>query len=195
MTVTTLPTLNSVLLFDLIRWAEHDDAIDAARWGTWDQSSWGWVKVEDQMKEARNGACKTAYCMAGQAAHQGGYRLLFDTGDVHSVDIEMYDGHHYEGDVASASDCVQQRPTNRRDSKGVIIWEDVPGADERPVSEVGREVLGLTSDEAEVFFEGDNDLHRLRSMANRFCQDRALPLLYPYDEVWDGDYPDPDDDY
>ena len=198
MTITSLPTLNATLLFDLIRWAEHDDTIDKS-WGTWDQSSWGWVKAtaltDGQVKEARNGACQTAYCMAGQAAHQAGYRLLYNEGDRITRDIEMFDGHHFDGLSITASECVQQRPTDRRTPRGAVIWEDVPGATEEQISTVGAEVLGLTDEEAERFFEGDNDLPELRAMANRFCDDRGLPLLFPYDPTWSGEYEYDDEDF
>jgi hypothetical protein len=193
MTITTLPALDTVLLFDLIRWAEQDEAIDHAWWGTWDQSSWGWVMTDEEVKARRNGSCKTAYCMAGQAAHQAGYRLVFDYSDTITREIDMHDGTHFDGHVATASTCVPQRDTGRKNSKGYPIFEDVPGGEVEQVSIVGRQALGLTHAESDYFFEGDNGIDALKMMANRFCQDRGQPLLFPDWEVYDPDDYDPQD--
>jgi hypothetical protein len=195
-TVQVIPELNTLLMVDLIRWAERDEEIDHQWWGTWDQSSWGWAVTEEDQKNLRNGACKTAYCMAGQAAHQAGYRLEFQQFDTIHREMTMHDGTFLDARVASASTCVQQRDTGRKTSKGAPIWEDVPDAESKQISHVGREALGLTMEEADAFFEGDNTLDRLKMMANWFCVNRGLPLLYPDWTIWapDEDY-DPDDDY
>jgi hypothetical protein len=186
MTVATLPTLNSTLLFDLVRWAEHDAEFDHQIWGTWDQGAWGWV-MADQIEKAyvRNGVCRTAYCMAGQAVHQAGYRLLFDANSQTEREIEMADGRDFVGQVATANDCIKQYDTGRKDSKGFQIWEDVATAEPEPINQVAIDILGLTHEEADVFFEGSNEAYQLREMANWFCQSRGLPLLYPYDDVYE----------
>jgi hypothetical protein len=188
---TTTEELNAPLLFQLIQWAERDERDGEFQgWGHWDQSAWGWVPTDP--KEVRNGACQSAYCMAGQAAHQAGWRLLYDGGDEIIRSVLSDDSKVWQGSAISASECVPQRNTGVKDSKGFDIWEDIPGGEAQPISVVGREALGLESDEAEMFFDGDNTLDTLKEMANLFCQDRGLPLLYPNEPIYVA--PDPDDD-
>jgi len=187
MTMTTIRTteLNTGLLFDLIQWAEADERFDAALWGAWDQSAWGWIITEQERKERSNGSCQTAYCMAGQAVHQAGYRLDYDHGDALARNIDMRDGTRYVGPVAVASECIKQRPTGQVNAKGYAVMEDVPGAEKEQIGAVARETLGLDIDEADLFFEGSNEIEQLRQMANLFCASRGLPPLFPNDPVWD----------
>lgn len=197
MTVQALPTLNTLLLVDLIRWAERDEEIDHKLWGTWDQGSWGWAVTKEDAKELRNGSCKTAYCMAGQAAHQAGYRLEFNDADTVHRNMWMHDGTHIDARVATASTCVPQYDTGRKNSHGHAIWADVPDGEQRQISHVGQEALGLTGMEASHFFEGDNTLDKLKMMANWFCANRNMPPLYPDWGTWEPDenYDDEADDY
>lgn len=175
-TPESLPELDTLLIFQLIKWAEADEewskvgqqVEEFAGWGHWVQGSWagvsdqnGVLTQEDRVAQ-RNGECGTSFCMAGQAAWQSGYRMLFDNPT-----------------RAQASACVQQEITDGVDAKGYQIWRDVPGAPARSIQEVAQERLGLTEDESNVFFEGDNTVRMLKGFANTMCAARALPLLFP----------------
>lgn len=167
------PTLDTTLLFNMITWAEQDEEIQNyglfAGWGLWNQGSWA---INDNPAEApaaqwvedpHDTSCQTSYCMAGQAAHQAGYRAIFQ-------------GLH------SGEACIKQE-TAGRTKQGYTIWQDVTNAPIESIAIVGRRVLGLTDDEADLFFEGDNELDDLRRLANTFCFGRDLPLLFPNDPI------------
>lgn len=172
-----LPELNVTLIYDLLKWAEGDEALAAKfrNWGTWEQGVWARVDL-NEMRDLgirrttaeievarRNGVCQTAYCMAGQAVAQSDYRIIMDDG--------------------SASDCIKEQPTDRKNARGFTIWEDVPNAPQREIWSVAQEILGLTYVEQSQFFQGDNKLDRLRELANLFTDVRGLPLLFPDDRI------------
>ena len=173
-----LPELNVPLLYDLLKWAEGDEELAAKfrHWGAWDQGVWARIdlnEMRDMDLDARdpeaievtrrNGVCQTAYCMAGQAVAQSDYRLIMDDG--------------------SATDCIKERPTDQKNARGFTIWEDVPNAPQREIWSVAQEILGLTYVEQSQFFQGDNQLGRLRELANLFTDVRGLPLLFPDDRI------------
>lgn len=192
---TDLPNLNTDMILDLIDWAQRSEdrrltLDEVEKWGWWDQGSWGyvtsntdvdgvrinWSSMGDEDKEkVRNGVCKTAFCMAGDAAVRAGYRFDFPN---------FLGGEDYE-DGAAGSRVIKQRPTGRFTPFGREIWEDDPSDGGRYDAEaVGQRAIGLASDEAEMFFSGNNTLEMLREMANRFAMDRRLPLLFPNSEVY-----------
>lgn len=168
--------LNIDAITTLIRWAEGDEAL-AERFGTWDQGHWAKVIVGESVGEygedldpvdleegKRNGHCKTAYCMAGQAVVQAGYRLLY------SIDYE-------EDGIASASHCVKQRQTGEVNRLGLPEMEDVEGT-QSYISDVARVILGLEYGEATAFFDGDNRVMDLKYLTNQFLDHRGLPPVY-----------------
>jgi hypothetical protein len=150
-------------------WAEADEETRAVLfqgWGEWNQNVWGQVELDESVssdeaaKLARNGACQTAYCQAGSAAYQAGYRLLY-------------------GWDNTAHSCIQERPTGQKDEKGHDIWEIVPGAPRRDISDVGQEFFGLNEEQAGVYFEGENSLDALKAYCNAFALEWGQPLPYP----------------
>lgn len=165
-----LPKLNLDLLVQIIDWAEESEQGRVKPgWGTWYQDEWGQADSTDPVK-LRNDLCQTAYCVAGQAAHQGGYRLI----------IEEY---ALSGVAYSASHCVLTEPTGELDPKGREVRVDVGMA--RSIPEVGAEVLGLCECEEDLF-EGDNDIEDLKAMTNGLAKSRGLPKPYPDEGIRGG---------
>lgn len=161
--MSELPKLNLDLLVQIIDWAEQSEqGYVKPGWGTWYQDEWGMANSADPVT-LRNDLCQTAYCVAGQAAHQGGYRLIIIE-DL--MTRPMY----------SATSCVLTEPTGKLDSKGREIYADVGRP--RSIPAVGAEVLGLCDCEEDLF-EGDNDLEDLKAMTNGLAASRGLPLPYP----------------
>lgn len=197
---STITELNTTLIFDLIRWAETDEAIEALR-GQWYQGAWNRVDLNDldastrrALMEAINrpehvkpdtegGLCQTAYCMAGGAAVMADYRFVYELGEDDHVP-----------NVVTAERCIKEEPTDQRDPSGRVIWRDVPGESPRDIGAVGQEVLGLTDSEADIFFAAENGLDELKAMVNLFCNDRRLPLMFPDHPIFDPDDLDDDDD-
>lgn len=188
-----LPMVDAVLLYDLICWAEadaHDLVYPKYRgWGTYDQGSWSVTDqpdlTDEERQELRNGACRTSYCIAGQAVNQADFRIV------------------YRG-RSTAELCIQQEETGRTTRLGRPILRDVPGARERHIDLVAREVIGLTEEEGDALFSGGNDIDNLKRYANTFMLARALPPLFPGQPVelidrgscwdyWMTDEDDPDD--
>jgi hypothetical protein len=224
-----LPTLNVELLTRLLEWAEFENDVAEGRitralipeeyhsWGEWEQGVWAFLtQPEDRVltpqekQDYRNGACQTAFCMAGQAAAQAGYRMLFTAPE--ETRVLRHNDEQISGFPANW--VVPQRPTGRFTDRGVPILEDVPGAQREDVGTVGRQVIGLSRDESDCFFEGSNSFEALCKYANTFCAARSLPPIYPglgmgyvEDRVYltseqmvprpdsDDDYDDSDDDF
>lgn len=188
-------TLNVEAITTLIDWAEADEErrkTQYASWGDWRQSLWGLAKTDSANVKAlfetdadkageeiadmgKNGVCGTAYCMAGQAVVQGGYALDFkeDTPDM------------WDGDTVgvSAENCVWQEPTNEINRWGRPVMREV--GEPRDISDVAREILGITDEESNRFFDGSNGIRRLKQLANQFCAVRGLDEPYDFDESWD----------
>lgn len=176
-------------IYKAILWAQEDEAFLASLsesernwWGDWEQGHWGSVEDNEELVATtfyrnrhldgyqtnlnafadaiRSGECKTSYCQAGQRVHQAGYRLMLD------------------GDN-SAVNCIEQRPTGRKTALGAEEMEDVPGVRPRSIEATARELMGITYAEAGVYFEGDNDVDRLKEIANWMCERRGIPLMWP----------------
>lgn len=214
-----LPTLNVELLARLMEWAEYENQVteglivrdripeEYRLWGDWDQGVWGFLDTEgrelteEEKQDYRNGVCRTAFCMAGQAATQSGYRLIFGP---HDNSNRERDGVLHHG--FSAQMVIQVQETGRFGPRGFPIMEDVPGANRQDVGAVGRDVLGLNHEESSAFFDGDNNLLTLQRYCNTFYAARNLPPLYPglgmayvespnYEVTNAVEYPESDDDY
>lgn len=198
-TTDTLPELDVEMIFKLIKWAEQDEKFlaDFADWGRWNQGVWGGLArdqaadilglevpffrlTDQQMQELRNGHCQTAYCMAGQTVAQHGYRLIYDGGAETLLDGTT------ETVVVTGSSCIKQEQVGTRTVAGreIPTYRDVPGARPERISYLAAKLLGLTDDEADMFFSGSNGLDTLRKYANYFCHERNLPLLFPEHAVW-----------
>lgn len=158
-------TVNIKLLSDVITWA----AVDAGKaphravtdrfkgWGTWDQSSWAYnPNAEDRAVEKLD-VCGTAFCIAGQAAVQGGDMVLLM-------------------DVDGSSDNVAPRSEFPNLALGVtLVDDDVYVGPARSIDDYATEVLGL-EDEGPLF-NGDNSITDVVSyaMALAWKQD-GVPL-------------------
>lgn len=167
-----LPALNVPLLRDLLTWAKQDkDALDRfLGWGEWEQEVWG--------RQITNGVCKSSYCMAGQAAVQAGYGLVYDQND------EVWDQEAQEWrDCVVAWNAAPKRLVGT-DDKGNPKYELLTELAE-PVRRVGQMVLGLTDYEQDLFFEADNCWRDLVNYANEFAANRGLEPVYVLAE--DGD--------
>lgn len=179
----TYAELNYELLHQIVKWAEQDEEWIKTHpgWGMWDQQFWcAAAVVSDDPQVVRNGECQTAYCIAGQAAHQAGYRMVLEGSSFESHRLD------WTGPIRSADWCVEQRPTDRKDKHGNIIWEDVPGGDQARIDAVAEEVLGIEEDEAGALFDGDNTIGRIKAIVNFICERRELPPMFPnHDLGWD----------
>lgn len=169
MSTIDLPALNVPLLKSLVTWAAADQAhLDdlAARfkeegWGHWDQERWA--------KEVRNGHCQTAYCIAGQAAAQVGYAPVFDAVALpYLSEVE-------NGDVYITGTCAPRRFAGLGPT-GMPVYEPNTDAGTRQISDVGREAIGLSYDEANALFEGSNSLQDILAMALMFARVRNVDL-------------------
>lgn len=192
MNTSTPPELDVEMIFKLIKWAEQDEKFldEYVTWGKWDQSLWGAADKRflermfgdpedpEAMKAVRNGECRTAFCMAGQAAVQTGHRLIFND------ETDLRDTSYQWMPAVSAAECVPQEPVGR-DEKGRVIYRDIEGESPRYISDVAREALGLEYEEADRFFNGDNGVTDLKEYANWFCNRRNLPLLFPDADIYD----------
>lgn len=195
-TTNTLPELDVEMIFKLIKWAEQDETFLAnlSEWGFWNQGVWGAVAQHDaetvlgdavsahdigpdEEQQLRNGACQTAYCMAGQAVVQNGYRLVYQGAD----EVNLGDAWRA---ALTASECIRQEQAGVSRT-GRPLWRDAPGAVPMPISDTAQRLLGLTSDERYRFFDGDNELGQLKEYANGMCHRRGLPLLFPDDAIYD----------
>jgi hypothetical protein len=189
------PPIAVDLLLDLVAWAEQDDARLAhmQAWGRWNQGTWsnasiadpevdaGWEDplisdpdgdqdIEDEDAKARQailrGVCGTSFCMAGQAAHQAGYRMVYaNHGSISRGVVRL-----------SAEQCIKTEPTGFTDAKGFPILRDV--GQPVDISEIGAQVLGLDDDEAQELFGGDNTIGEIKGLVNRLCTDRDLPVPF-----------------
>lgn len=156
MSDTTLPTLNVPLLRDLVTWAAADEehladlAAKYPGWGTWRQTVWA--------EQVRNGVCKSAYCIAGQAVVQVGMGLI----------LEGEDG------VYSASECAPKR-FDGLDDKGQPVYV-LDHTQEQPIPEVAKEAIGLTWQERVALFDGDNGIGDIVHLALTFAAERGVDL-------------------
>lgn len=197
------PALNP-LIFDIVRWAEGDAAFE--KWGVWDQGSWASINVSPVLADLlegidrdddgqalgddhdkmhtivesviRTNLCGSAYCMAGQAVSQAGFRIIVDDLVYGSGDV---------GSTEFAEQCVREEYTGRRDEKGLPIFEDVGSRE--PIYVTARQVLGLEDYEADRFFDGNNTIEVIRGLVNHFCDSRGLPVPYRVEttEVYEED--------
>lgn len=154
-----LPTLNTELLSQIIKWAElsdevHDPASLAPQeeilpgWGVWMQNHWITRMIIRGNGRSRNakgqfvanipeGFCKTGCCIAGQVALQSGWNYISD------------------------SECMER------------------DGNVQEVSRIGREELGLTRIEAEALFAGSNEIDDIKEITNTLYQRRGLGTPYP----------------
>jgi hypothetical protein len=191
---TATQTLNSLLLYDRIKWAEAGERLDDhPSWGHWGQGSWAVMNdVDEDLFAELNlpvvtigeaNVCRTSHCIAGSAVVEAGYRLIYSG-----------EPDRYRQSIV-ADDCIEQYDTGLKDLKGQAIWLDVPGARQESIGGAGARVLGLSEEEADLLFDGDNDVDDLMRKANMFCANRRLPLLFPDEPIWDPRDDDEPDDF
>lgn len=188
--------LNLEAITILIGWAEQDvNTLAQFRLrGSWDQGTWGTVVADEDLAEALldgetddpsrsqtkevtdkallNGACETAYCMAGQAVTQAGYEMVFNS--------STWSG----GLQASAEYCEKVEFTGRFDDKGWPIMNTVEGTVATISSKAAR-ILGLNPTQSDLFFSGSNEIDDLKQYANGFAADAGMDLPYPDSDVWE----------
>lgn len=186
-------SLNTEAIRLLIGWAEGDrDFILAHRgmeqWGSWEQGTWADVQFDapnavnpdtetvdvgvaltEYEQAVANGTCQSSFCMAGQAVVQAGYRLGVHPGWL-GEGVRVQD---------NTSRCVEQRPTGRFWPSGRPVMEDVPGRDAESIPDVAQEILGITFDERDQFFNGSNTIEDLKIIANEICRHHDEPIMYP----------------
>lgn len=168
-TQATIDAFDLDTLMDIIKWAElsvqtTSDVIPGYEsWGRWDQGQWAadWKKGDLLDHIQNRNVCGTAFCIAGQVAWQNEYRMLLDPADL------------------TANSCIKERPTNKRDNHGHVIWEDVPGAQPVDIEHIAADLLGITAREANRVFDGNNTITNLKERVNWLCRTRHLPLAYP----------------
>lgn len=181
-----VPELNVPLIRKLIGWAEQDEKwvgqFDYLGEIEWAQETWGrhdgaeplsreWAEMF--VKDAN--VCGTAHCQAGGAVVESDYRILYPQGG------------------GPAEYCRKIEWTGTYDERGRKVWRDIEGTDEY-IADVGRRLLGFTDDESGVYFEGDNDIPRLKEFANYFALDRGDDLIFEDAGIWDRDGMDDDED-
>lgn len=187
--------LNVEAITTLIDWAEADEERRAsvyASWGSWRQGLWGLASTasdnmrtllnrgegsqvgEEVAEMGKNGACGTAFCMAGQAVVQAGYVLDYDS------EASEWDN----GTVGvSAENCVWTEPSATEVTRwGTPVLQEV--GDPVDIAETATEILGLTDEEADLFFAGSNTIRHLKMYLNRFCEDRGMDHVYPGSGVY-----------
>lgn len=165
MSNNTLPTMNVPLLRDLVCWAAADEAHlqDLAKefdgWGQWDQNVWS--------REVRNGVCRTAYCIAGQAVAQVGMGFVYD------YDHEDDNGH----EVYAAAFCAPKTFVGL-DDKGQPQYE-LDRSREEYVSSTAKRAIGLSDNEGSALFGGDNTITEVVGLALMFAERRGVDLGLP----------------
>lgn len=162
-----VPTLNIPLIRKLIGWAEEDEAfdnmLDALRFSTWDQNVWARNDYDSEdgflrgFVKSRN-ICGTAHCQAGAAVVEADYRLLFEGNEV-------------------AETCVPIKWTGAYDERGLKIYDDVSDEAE-DVEDVARRLMGFTEDEAYRYFDADQSIADLVSLANEFAAGRGMQPIF-----------------
>lgn len=174
---------NQELLADLIAWAEADeDALRSGRfkgWGKWDQHFWAAADKTNE-RDILNGACQTAYCIAGQAVAQEHYVMVLNERKYADPDgdgpyITGYSG-LFNGWAAES--CVPTEVVGK-DERGRDIRLPIEDAIPISIDSKAAEILGITDEEAEYLFDGDNDIGELKRIANTLCLSRDLPKMYP----------------
>lgn len=195
---TPTGSLNMEAIQLLIGWAAQDEAAlrDYSLWGIWDQGHWGLAEMDLDRATARaivdeydttdvdaeaaddlinktilNGACQSAYCMAGQAVAQAGFKLNYNS----AINNDMHL-------MVTADTCVRVEPVGTFDDKGYPVMREV--GEPTDISEAAQEVLGLTDEQGDLFFNGGNGIVTLKRLANRFALDAHMEVPYPDHDVF-----------
>lgn len=158
------PTLNVDLLSKLVTWAAADKAGDDEffthlGWPHWDQTRWG--------RQIINGHCETFCCIAGNAVQQTPGWSLAWTG--------RSDEH-----IGYAVPTTTMRTKN---GQMVEVIDSKRVGQERTVSEVATETLGLTNAEAYALFDSDNDVADVVFIAITAASVRGVSLDIPEELV------------
>lgn len=187
----SLPTLNIDLLADLVNWAaaDEDNTPEHPEWGKWAQNLWG--------LEVRNGVCKTAYCIAGQASVQSGFQFAWDRAPImrtgYGDDIQS----HYEtpldldpGSTYEARSEYLVYPVKEVTVDGKVRKVADTARRGRSANDVAVEALGITDYEAEELFDGDNSIEKIVCLAYALAarRDEVLVLSERAERHHDSDW-------
>lgn len=174
----TMNKLNIDLLSDVVLWAAQDAALlgeievgatpeelDALRkqyadWGSWNQGVWG--------EEIRNGACQTAFCLAGQAVVQVGMSLVFNRGEWTNDEGKKV----AQADYCAPSVFVGLTPAGKPKYEADVTRQVY-------IKDAARDALGLMSGEAEALFGGDNTIGIIVHVAQVAAKARGQELALP----------------
>lgn len=171
-------TFNKELLRNLVTWAaqDHEDLTVLSHmfpdWGHWQQTVWA--------VEVRNGTCQTAYCIAGQACMQAGWKFDFSgtqesDGETLASDFQSLTFDPRQDYVWANGDYVY--PVKE------VVGEDgkvtqVPDTEQRGrwARDVATEVLGIHVWEASMLFDGDNSIEQVVAMGEIIAQQHGTTL-------------------
>lgn len=166
-----LPALNINLLSQIVEWAivDHEDMDEFVSkfgdWGSWDQTRWG--------KQIKNGVCQTACCIAGQVAVQSGFGFVLEKDFYESRAESDRRGGDYSVFTASVARPLIKVGTDDKGNDKFALDDDKPV---QLISEIGKTRLGLTSAEADVLFDGDNDITAVVYIATEIAKARGTSL-------------------
>ena len=161
---TEFPPLDLTFLRNLVVWCQQDEKFinylvritENAGWESeHEQSSWA--------HKVRNGVCRTAYCVAGQAAVQIGKVLQYD------------DEERYDEERTAAPEEEKSYYDQYLDFYATYTEEG------ENIEDVAQNAIGLNFDEAAALFNGDNDLETIETVAMEICARRGLSLYPLYD--------------
>lgn len=171
----TLPELNTEMLERIVTWAAVEarslelGGVDfGPDWGTWNQEAWA--------QETRNGVCQTAFCIAGQAAHQAGYVMnLTHVGTTHDPVTDTILRTY------RAQTCSPGIPTGAFDPvTGEEVLEPNPDSDtHRDIEFLACELLGMTRSEGRLLFKGNNSIGDIVKIATAIARHRGVTLDLP----------------
>jgi hypothetical protein len=183
-----LPMLNIGLFSDVVEWAAQDHwseqqlpawAKKFKSWGRWHQGSWGHVLQSmignGDLRVLEPNVCGSSFCMAGQAVAQLGYAFLTTPSDNFTWDAE-------EGSGALSVAYAAPKVFERLDDKGRPVYKVLRDQADS-IATIAQKALGLTSEEASWFFDGDNSIGTIVDLALRFAAKRGQNLNLPDDVV------------
>lgn len=158
----SLPTLNVALLEQCLKWAEFSAGTEGNP--AWYQGSWALAMLDpkadtvfnysrrNQMAQFEDNYCGTSFCMAGYA--------LQETGNLTSRRIPGHEFPTHEPAEFIRNECGEVLDPSRRHNWYIA----------------GGHVLGLAELESYSFFDGDNTLPRLKTLATLFAARRGVPI-------------------
>jgi len=164
-----LPEVNFDLLEEAVSWAYWSsgaDLKDEAKLGYfWRQTAWAGDKEFNNAVEysSKYNECSSSFCISGYAAMVSGFtakKLAPNCGRYECNDSECEHTEVLQTTLVNADKWIEDDP--EIDS----MWH-----------RVGRDLLGLTEDEAVRLFDGDNMIEDVVDIAQGIVASRGLPEL------------------